>query len=68
MMDGRKGEWAIAFHGVTYPTRENKMRSIMNGRKEGNMLRAGFGQVYQSNICMKMFQQLDKEYMFLLTS
>ncbi len=47
-MNGNKEEWAVVFHGVYEPTKivqsengqmVNKIRSIMDGRKKGNMLK-----------------------------
>ena len=46
-MDGNNEEWAVVFHGVNYPTQNNKIRSIMNGRKNGSMLWAGDRQLYK---------------------
>ena len=46
-MDSNNEEWAVVFHGVNYPTQNNKIRSIMNGRKNGSMLWAGDRQRYK---------------------
>jgi hypothetical protein len=53
MMDGNQDEWAAVFHGVFFPTAGNKMRSIMNGRVSGNMLRAGIGQQRKNDHCLR---------------
>ena len=45
-MDGRNGEWAVAFHGVGFLT-QKKIKSIFKGREEGKMLIPGRGQVYK---------------------
>jgi hypothetical protein len=55
-IDGNKDEWAVAFHGVNLPTLGNKIRSIMNGREEGNMLRAGIHQAHKNDNCLRTNQ------------
>jgi hypothetical protein len=56
LMDGNKEEWTVAFHGVNLPTSGNKIRSIMNGREEGNMLRAGIHQAHKNDNCLRTNQ------------
>jgi len=69
MMDGRKGEWAVAFHGVTAPDKYCSnasgaqlkiMNSIMEGREKREMLRAGDAQAYSSSVaCNQAPQKVD---------
>ncbi len=48
-MNGNKDEWAISFHGTV----GRNMRSIMDGRAKGGMLREGRMQLYESDACLK---------------
>jgi hypothetical protein len=54
-MDHNKGEWAIAFHGIRNPDNpingKPAFKCIMEGRKEGLMLRPGENQCYADKMC-----------------
>jgi hypothetical protein len=55
LMDHNKGEWAIAFHGIRNPENlingKPAFRCIMDGRKDGLMLRPGENQAYAYKMC-----------------
>lgn len=55
-MDGNPNEWAVSFHGVRNVTKtpgeQNVLSQIMKGRKEGNMLKPGWNQVYKNTACL----------------
>lgn len=51
-MENKKGEWAVAYHGVSTPQNpagsKKVMNSIMDGIDKGSMLRAGAGQAFEN--------------------